>query len=162
MDHPIANDDSKAKQRFTSEEARALDRAQLDMYNEIRQAAEAHRQTRQHIQKWAKPGMTMIQICEELENTARRLINENGLKAGLAFPTGCSINHCAAHYTPNAGDPTVLGADDVVKMDFGTHINGRIIDCAWTMTFNDKFDPLVNAVREATEMGIRTAGIDAR
>ena len=36
MDHPIANDDAKAKQRFTSEEARALDRAQLDMYNEIR------------------------------------------------------------------------------------------------------------------------------
>ena len=36
MEHPIGNDDSKAKQRFTSEEARALDRAQLDMYNEIR------------------------------------------------------------------------------------------------------------------------------
>ena len=61
---------------------------------------------------------------------------------------GCSINHCAAHYTPNAGDPTVLQHDDVVKMDFGTHINGRIIDCAWTMTFNPKFDPLVEAVRE--------------
>ena len=54
----------------------------------FRQAAEAHRQTRQHIQKWAKPGMTMIQICEELENTARKLINEKGLEAGLAFPTG--------------------------------------------------------------------------
>ena len=54
----------------------------------FRQAAEAHRETRQHIQKWAKPGMTMIQICEELENTARKLINEKGLEAGLAFPTG--------------------------------------------------------------------------
>ena len=30
----------------------------------------------------------MIQICEELENTARKLINEKGLEAGLAFPTG--------------------------------------------------------------------------
>jgi hypothetical protein len=29
--------------RFSSEEARAIDRLQLDMYNEIRQAAEAHR-----------------------------------------------------------------------------------------------------------------------
>ncbi len=47
------------------------------------QAAEAHRQTRQHIQRWVKPGMTMIQICEELESTARKLINENGLQAGL-------------------------------------------------------------------------------
>ena len=52
------------------------------------------------------------------------MINENGLDAGLAFPTGCSLNHCAAHYTPNAGDPTVLSYDDVCKIDFGTHING--------------------------------------
>ena len=43
---------------------------------------------------------------------------------GLAFPTGCSLNHCAAHYTPNAGDKTVLQYDDVCKIDFGTHING--------------------------------------
>jgi len=162
MDHPIAENDSKAKDRFSSEEARAIDRLQLDMYNDIRQAAEAHRQTRQHIQAWAKPGMKMIDICEELEKTARTLINENGLEAGLAFPTGCSRNHVAAHYTPNAGDTTVLEYDDVVKMDFGTHIKGRIIDCAWTMTFNDKYDPLLKGVQEATEMGIKTAGIDAR
>jgi len=162
MEHPIAQTDAKAKDRFSSEEARAIDRLQLDMYNEIRQAAEAHRQTRQYIQSWAKPGMKMIDICEELEKTARSLINENGLEAGLAFPTGCSRNHVAAHYTPNAGDSTVLEYDDVVKMDFGTHIKGRIIDCAWTMTFNDKFDPLTKGVQEATEMGIKSAGIDAR
>lgn len=65
-------------------------------------------------------------LCsEKLEDCSRRLIKENGLKAGLAFPTGCSINHCAAHYTPNAGDPTVLRYDDVCKIDFGTHINGK-------------------------------------
>lgn len=44
---------------------------------------------------------------------------------GLAFPTGCSLNHCAAHYTPNAGDKTVLQYDDVCKIDFGTHVNGK-------------------------------------
>ena len=55
----------------------------------------------------------------------RTLIQENGLKAGLAFPTGVSINHCAAHYTPNAGDTTVFKYEDVMKLDFGTHINGK-------------------------------------
>ena len=30
------------------------------------------------------------------------------------------------------------------------------------MTFNEKFDPLKKAVQEATETGIKTAGIDAR
>jgi len=162
LEHPNAQNDQKAKDRYTSEEARAVDRLQLDMYNEIRQAAEAHRQTRQHIQRWVKPGMTMIDICQELETTARKLINENGLEAGLAFPTGCSRNHVAAHYTPNAGDTTVLEYDDVVKMDFGTHIKGRIIDCAWTLSFDPKYDPLLRAVQAATETGIKTAGIDAR
>lgn len=114
------------------------------------------------MQRWIKPGMTMIEICEEVENTARKLIKENGLQAGLAFPTGCSRNHCAAHYTPNAGDPTVLEYDDVTKIDFGTHINGRIIDCAFTLTFNPKYDKLVEAVRDATNTGIKIAGIDVQ
>jgi len=81
-----------------------------------------------------KPGMTMIEICEELERCSRALIGEDGLKAGLAFPTGCSRNNCAAHYTPNAGDPTVLLYDDVTKIDFGTHVNGKV-----TVFFSFKF-----------------------
>jgi len=36
MEYPVAQDDKRAKDRFTSEEKRALDRSQLDMYNEIR------------------------------------------------------------------------------------------------------------------------------
>ena len=86
MDHPVGQSDTTAKNRFNSEEARAVDRLQIDLYNEVRQAAEAHRQTRQHIQSWVKPGMKMIDICEELEKTARIMINQNGLEAGLAFP----------------------------------------------------------------------------
>ncbi|EFN85894.1 methionine aminopeptidase 2 [Harpegnathos saltator] len=163
MDYPTTRvDDRTAKNRFTSEEARALDKMHNDIYNEARQAAEAHRQTRKHIMKWVKSGMTMIEICNELEETARKLIGEDGLKAGLAFPTGCSRNHCAAHYTPNAGDPTVLQYDDVTKIDFGTHINGRIIDCAFTLTFNPKYDKLIEAVRDATNTGIKAAGVDVQ
>jgi methionine aminopeptidase len=42
--------------------------------------------------------------------------------AGIAFPTGCSLNWVAAHWTPNAGDKTVLQYDDVMKLDFGTQV----------------------------------------
>ena len=80
----------------------------------------------------------------------------------MAFPTGCSLNWVAAHYTPNVGDDTVLQYDDVMKLDFGTQIGGRIVDCAMTVHFNPRYDPLVAAVKEATDMGIRTAGIDVR
>jgi methionyl aminopeptidase len=90
------------------------------------------------------------------------MIGEDGLNAGLAFPTGCSINNCAAHYTPNAGDTTVLKTSDVVKIDYGTHVNGRIIDCAYTFSFDPKFDKLLEAVKESTNAGIREAGIDVR
>jgi hypothetical protein len=39
-----------------------------------------------------KPGMLMTELCETLENMVRKLIKENGLQAGIAFPTGCSLN----------------------------------------------------------------------
>ena len=39
-------------------------------------------QTRQYIQRWLKPGMKMIDICEHLEGVARQLVEENGLKSG--------------------------------------------------------------------------------
>ena len=88
-------------------------------------------------------------------------LSPQGLERGPAFPTGCSINNVAAHWTPNGGDETVLQYDDVCKIDFGTHVAGRIIDCAWTVHFNPKYDNLVKAVSDATNTGIREAGIDA-
>ncbi len=60
------------------------------------------------------------------------------------------------------GDTTVLQYDDVMKLDFGTQIGGRIVDCAMTVHFNPRYDPLVNAVKAATNAGIAAAGIDVR
>jgi methionine aminopeptidase len=39
---------------------------------------------------------------------------------------------------------------------------GRIVDCAFTLTFNPVYDNLKNAVKDATNAGIREAGIDVR
>eukprot|EP00062_Callorhinchus_milii_P022746 gi/632980847/ref/XP_007907263.1/ PREDICTED: methionine aminopeptidase 2 [Callorhinchus milii] len=161
-EYPTLQDGRTAAWRTTSEEKRVLDQASEEIWSDFRQAAEAHRQVRKYVMSWLKPGMSMIEICEKLEDCSRKLIKENRLHAGLAFPTGCSLNNCAAHYTPNAGDSTVLQYDDVCKIDFGTHINGRIIDCAFTVTFNPKYDKLIEAVKDATNTGIRNAGIDVR
>ncbi|CAM9323202.1 unnamed protein product, partial [Ascophyllum nodosum] len=147
--------------RITSEEKRALERMQYaSLYDKARKAAEVHRQVRRHAQSYIKPGIKLIDMCTMLEEKNRELVRENGLEAGIAFPTGCSLNHVAAHYTPNNGDDTVLKYGDVMKVDFGTQVEGRIIDCAWTVSFDPKFDPLLEAVREATNTGIRHAGID--
>lgn len=235
--------------RMGSEEKRALDRAHADIYREVREAAEVHRQVRKYAQSLIKPGIKLADMCEALEDMNRRLVGEAGLKrgewaswrtcgrlwscvftpwsafllactlsaaapsrcssplpshlvpAGIAFPTGCSLNHVAAHYTPNPGDNTVLKEGDVMKVDFGesrqraaeggrrgylpacsscvltiyapalpaaasaragTQINGRIIDCAFTVSFDPTFDPLLEAVKAATNAGIAAAGVDAR
>ncbi|CAK0749467.1 Methionine aminopeptidase 2B [Coccomyxa viridis] len=148
--------------RETSQEKQHLERMEQDMVNEVRQAAEVHRQVRAYIRGIAKPGIAMTELCEKLEDSVRQLIAENGLEAGIAFPTGCSLNYVAAHWTPNAMDKTVLQYGDVMKLDFGTQINGRIIDSAFTVAFDPRYDPLLNAVREATNAGIRASGIDVR
>ena len=43
------------------------------------------RQTRKYMQTYIKPGMKMIDICEHLEDTARKLIGESGLEAGWSL-----------------------------------------------------------------------------
>ena len=154
--------------RTTSEEKRHLDRMNQDFLTDYRQAAEVHKEVRKYAQSTIKPGMTLTEIAELIENGTRHLTGHMGLEegdnlvAGVAFPTGLSINHCAAHYTPNAGNKMVLKEEDVIKVDFGVHVNGRIVDSAWTMSFQPQYDPLLAAVKDATNTGVRLAGIDAR
>jgi len=152
--------------RMTSEEKKYEDENNpnggMEYYNKVRQAAECHRQTRRYMQDVIKPGMKLIDICNQLEDKNRELVEEAGLERGIGFPTGCSINHVAAHYTPNPGDNTVLQYGDVCKIDFGTQIDGRIIDCAYTVSHDPQFDDLLKAVKDATDTGIRNAGVDVR
>ncbi|CAH8297533.1 unnamed protein product, partial [Schistosoma turkestanicum] len=124
IDYEPNTDCRTAINRTTSEECKARDSAHVEIYQQFREGAEVHRQTRNYIKKWIRPGVRLIDMCEELERTSRALILERGLDAGLAFPTGCSINECAAHYTPTRADNTVLNYDDVCKIDFGVHVKG--------------------------------------
>jgi methionyl aminopeptidase len=125
--------------RETRAEQRAVHNFVLDdMVQKLRLAAEIHRHTRAFAQSIIKPGICLADMCEGLENKNRELCDEAGLRRGIAFPTGCSLNHVAAHYTPNIGDATVLQYDDVMKVDFGVQIDGYIIDSAWTVAFNQR------------------------
>lgn len=154
--------------RTTNEEKRHLDRMNNDFLTEYRKGAEVHRQVRQWAKKNIKPGMTLTEIAEGIEDSVRALTGHDGLSegdaiiAGMGFPTGLSLNHCAAHYTPNAGNKIVLQQEDVMKVDFGVHFNGRIVDSAFTVAFDPQYDNLLEAAREATNAGVKEAGIDVR
>lgn len=134
------------------------------MLEKVKEGAEIHRQVRSYIREWIQPGMKFTDICQRIEDKIRELTGfdeKDPLKRGIAFPTGVSVNNCAAHWTPNPGDNTVLEYDDVCKIDFGVHIDGWIIDSAFTYTSNPKFDPLLEIAKEATYTGIKAAGSDA-
>ncbi|KAJ6253505.1 methionine aminopeptidase 2 [Anaeramoeba flamelloides] len=158
--HEYINDNSY---RTSSKEMQNKDRMVFsDRLKDLRLAAEVHRQTRQYAVSIIKPGIKLWDMCCKIEDMARMLISEKGLEAGLAFPTGCSLNHVAAHYTPNKGDDTILGESDVMKVDFGTHVNGYVIDSAFSVCFDPRYDTLLKASQEATNLAVKLAGIDAR
>lgn len=152
--------------RTTDEESRYNSRLWNEKFlTEYRQAAEIHRQVRQYAQsELIKPGLTLQSIAEGIESGVRSLSGHPGLtigdplKAGMGFPTGLCLNNVAAHWTPNpGGKDVVLNTSDVLSVDFGVHVNGRIVDSAFTVAFDHTYDNLLAAVKEATNTGIRVS-----
>ncbi|KAA6399017.1 MAG: putative Methionine aminopeptidase 2B [Streblomastix strix] len=157
--------DENTKHRSENESKLYKDSLNADIYNDFRQAAEAHRQLRAFTRQSLKPGVKLYDWVVDLEQRGRNILGEmdnSHTRVGHAFPTGLSLNNVAAHYTPNPGDNRILQNNDVIKVDIGIHVNGHIIDSAFSMCFDEQFQPLVEASREGTYTGLRESGVDAR
>lgn len=102
--------------RESAAELRAREVLHEDLVSKVRLGAEIHKQVRAYAQGIIKPGIKLEDMCTALENKNRELVVERGIERGIGFPTGCSLNYVAAHYTPNSGDDTVLKYDDVMKV----------------------------------------------
>lgn len=156
-------------QRTTAEEIRhlsTLDNMNDEFLRDYRKAAEIHRQVRQYAQTIAKPGVSMSKLAQEIEDGVRALTEHQGiepgdaLKAGMGFPTGLCLNNVGAHWTPNPGaKEVILQYDDVLSVDFGVHVSGRIVDSAFTVAFNPVYDNLLAAVKAATNTGLKVNGL---
>ena len=116
------------------------------------------------MQDSVRPGQTLTEIADGIDDGVRALLGNPGLEtgsclvSGLGFPTGLALNNCVAHYTPNPRQKDiVLQASDVMKVDFGVHINGWIVDSAFTMSFDPTYDNLLAAVKDATNTGIKVS-----
>ncbi|MCD6549289.1 type II methionyl aminopeptidase [Candidatus Micrarchaeota archaeon] len=96
------------------------------------------------------PGQPVLDIAETLE----QMIVENGGRPG--FPVNVSINHIAAHYTPSSDETTTINDNDIVKIDFGVHINGCISDNAITIDLSDEHGDLVEASKLALDNALST------
>jgi methionyl aminopeptidase len=111
-----------------------------------------------------KPGVSLKDIALITENKIKEYINfdsENPLLKGIAFPVGLSLNNCAAHYTPNNDDLDIfLKDDDILKIDYGVHFNGTIIDSAFTVHFNEKYNEFIQISKDVTDFAVKQCGPD--
>lgn len=129
--------------------------------NDALRAAEAHKRIRSVLQPILKPGVSLYDIVETVEKSTRILL-AGEKNNGIGFPCGLSLNDCAAHFTLNPGDKDIiLKESDVLKIDYGTHSNGRIMDSAFTVCFDHKYEQLLKATQEATKRGLEVIGIDS-
>jgi methionyl aminopeptidase len=103
-----------------------------------------------------KPGVGFLEICD----LVRREVESRGGR--LAFPTGIGVDQVTAHYAPQDGDESVIKEDDLVKVDFGVHIDGYVTDTSVSVTFNPEFNLLLEATERALEAAIATARREVR
>jgi len=137
-----------------------------DVIGSLTAAGQIHKEVRRFLQPYLRPGVKLLDIANiielKTEELTKQLINYDGkpVNKGIGFPVGLAINECAAHYHPAPGSNQIIGKSDIVKIDFGVEVNQWIIDSAFTVYFDNKFDVLAEAVRDATFTGIKNIGID--
>jgi methionyl aminopeptidase len=101
-------------------------------------------------------GRPLLDICESIED---EIISLGGKPA---FPVNVSVNEIAAHYTAEPNDPTVIKDTDILKIDLGVHIDGYIADTAVTISYNPKYNQLVNISELSLSEAIKIAKINTK
>ena len=81
---------------------------------------------------------------------------------GLAFPVNLSKNEIVAHAVPSYKDKEVFNEKDILKIDFGFHQNGYLIDAAFSYTQDPEKQEIIRIAEEATAAGIKMIRMDQR
>jgi methionyl aminopeptidase len=113
-------------------------------------------QVRGVIRAAVKPGMSFLEICD----LVKREVESRGGR--LAFPTGIGVNEVTAHYAPQDGDTSAVGERDLVKVDFGVHVEGYVTDTSVSLTYNPEYNLLLEATERALEAAIALARRESR
>ncbi len=108
----------------------------------------------QEVKKYIKPKIKVGEkVLDIITNTEAKIEELEGL---CAFPVNLCINNTAAHYTsPIKDDGLEINEGDFVKIDLGVHIEGYIVDTAFTVSFNE--EPLFENIIQATEVALDAA-----
>ncbi len=117
-------------------------------------AGEINKKAREKAREVIQEEVLLLDAVEEIEET----ILKNNAK--LAFPVNISINEISAHFTPSSDCKQKFEANDLIKVDIGTSVNGFIADTAFSISFNKENEPLINASKNALEKAIELFKVD--
>lgn len=94
-------------------------------------------------------GVTYVEVADTVED----FIRDEG--AEVAFPVNIALNDVAAHYTPRPGEKTRFQYGDLVKVDVGAHIDGRVGDTAKTVEVgSNTYSNLIESAKMSLESAI--------
>lgn len=136
----------------------------LNMYKEFKKSGIIHKLIQQKIISKLNEFKYALDIVEFIENeilTLTQFDKNNPLNSGIAFPVGVNINEIAAHFTPDKSNNPLLKYNDIIKIDYGVHINGYITDGAFSYCKSNKYNDLIEISKNATNIGIKHSGPDA-
>ena len=128
----------------------------MDNFENYIKAGKIASEVREYARTQDHTGRTLSEICNDAEN---EIIKKGGEPA---FPVNVSLNDIAAHYTAVPNDPTVVKNTDVLKIDVGVHIDGYIADTAVTVSFDSKYQDLIDIAQRALDEAIGIARSNTR
>jgi len=128
----------------------------LDNFENYIKAGKIASEVREYARNQDHTGRTLSEICNDVEN---EILKRGGEPA---FPVNVSLNDIAAHYTAEPNDPTIVKNSDVLKIDVGVHIDGYIADTAVTVSFDSKYQDLIDIAQRALDEAIGIARSNTR
>jgi methionyl aminopeptidase len=123
---------------------------------EYRKSGRITNEVRGVVKSRIRAGMSYLEVCELVEKE----IESRGGKP--AFPVGIGVDEVTAHYSPQEGDSSTLTESDLVKVDFGVHVDGYVTDTAVSVTFNPEYNLMLEVAERALSVAVTTAAKEVR
>jgi len=120
----------------------------LDIFDNYVKAGKIASQVREYARTQDHTGRCLSEICNDIQ---QEIFKKGGEPA---FPVNVSLNDIAAHYTAVPNDPIIVKNTDVLKIDVGVHIDGYIADTAVTVSYDTKYQNLIDIAERALDEAI--------
>jgi len=112
------------------EEEKAQDLSESDVVTKYKLAADIANKTLNGLLQFIQPGKQVVSACafgdSVITKQCEQVFKSKKIEKGIAFPTCISLNETVCHYSPLQSESVEFKEGDLVKVDFGVHIDGYI------------------------------------